>query len=64
MGMRRKPAAGVHKVFIDHAQIAEAHERCVVVISKRKGVIGIQPAKIEVTSVFCLAYYDHDDVSK
>jgi len=45
-----KAGAGRDPVFVDHAQIAPAHVRRVVVVGKRKRVVALQPAVIGVAT--------------
>src|SRR6266480_7291696 len=58
-----KTTSFLHDVFVDYTQTAESHVRRIVVITKRKGVIGIEPAEIEVTALLGFANLDHASLS-
>src|SRR5262245_43932717 len=49
MGMGAEAQSRLNAVLIDHPQRAEAHVSWIVIIGKRKRVIGIQPAMIEMS---------------
>ena len=55
MGMRTKALACVNHVIVNHAQCREPHEIRVIVVGKRKGMPGIEPAMICMTTVVCFA---------
>lgn len=47
MAVRREALTGCDTVFIDNAEVAKSHKLGIIVISKRKGVVSIQPTEIE-----------------
>ena len=57
--MRGKTVAGLHKVFVDYAKGAKAGVLWVVVITEGEAVISIEPAEIEMASLFSFANCDH-----
>ena len=59
--MCAKACAGRDAVFIDHTQVAPTHVVCVMVASKAKRVIALEPAVIGVATVLGFAKGDHDD---
>ena len=50
-----KTRAGLHDVFVDDAQRAEAHMRGVVVVGEGETVPAFQPAVMCVAACVCLA---------
>jgi hypothetical protein len=59
MTMHPEALAGLHAVVVDDPQGAKAHVVGVVVIAKRKGVVGVEPAVVEVAALAGFAYMDH-----
>ena len=46
-----KAGAGGDVVLVDHAQVAKAHVQRIVVMPKRKAVVGAQPAVVGIAPV-------------
>jgi hypothetical protein len=42
-----------HAVFVDHAEVAPAHVRRVVVAGERERVVTLEPAVVRVAAVVC-----------
>ena len=51
MAMGTKALSGGHTVFVDDSQIAPAHELRVVVIGKREGMKGLEPATVSLATI-------------
>src|SRR4029077_17244999 len=60
MTVRAETLARRHAVLVNHAQRAKAHEPRVVIISKRKGVIGIEPTMIAMAPLVGFANVKHN----
>ena len=54
-----KALARRHHVFVDHAQDGKAHLTGVIIVSKGKRVVGVEPAVVEVSAILGLAQTDH-----
>src|SRR3990172_2139686 len=54
-----KALARRHRVFVDHAQDRKAHLTGVIIVSKGKRVVGVEPAVVEVSAILGLAQTDH-----
>src|SRR5260370_2719397 len=63
VAMCSKTATGRYSVLVDHTQRAETHELGVIIVSEREGMIGIQPAMVEVASLVCLPNSNHMKVA-
>src|SRR5687767_2584098 len=59
MTMGREAAPWMNVVFIDDAQRAKTHIPRVVILSKRKRVIRLEPAKVEMAALLCFSNCDH-----
>jgi len=59
VGMRRKPRAGGDGVVVPDPQGAPAHARCIVVASKRKMVLCVEPAVVGATEFSKGTAFDH-----
>ncbi len=55
MGMSTKALACVNHVIVNHAQCREPHKVWVIVVGKREGMPGIEPAMISVATVISFA---------
>ena len=51
MGMRPKPLPGCDAIVVQHAQRAEAHVLRIVVVTKRKGLVSIEPSRLKMASI-------------
>src|SRR5579859_2148150 len=59
VGMHRESASSGDAVVIHHAQGAKVHVFWVVVIGKRKGEMGVQPAMVGVAAFVAFENLDH-----
>jgi hypothetical protein len=59
MAVRAEAGAGCDGVVVEHAQVAEAHVRGVVVVGEREAVVAVQPAMVGVAAVLCLSKREH-----
>ena len=55
MGVSAKALACVNHVIVNHAQCREPHKVRVIVVGKREGMPGIEPAMIRMTAVVSFA---------
>ena len=58
--VRGESLARLHAVFVDDTQAAKMHMRRIIVPIERERVVGIQPAKVKVATLFRFANRDHD----
>src|SRR5215475_14110781 len=59
MRMGWKPITGLHPVFIDHPQAAEAHKPPIIVITERECVIRVEPAVVGMAPLRGPSYLNH-----
>src|SRR5436305_5369588 len=52
MTVRGKAVSSLHAVFVDDAQTAKGHEARIVILVEREGVIGVEPAEVEMAALF------------
>ena len=57
--VRGESLARLHAVFVDDTQAAKMHMRRIIVPIERERVIGIQPAKVKVATLFRFANRNH-----
>src|SRR5438067_8968201 len=48
--VRGKAVPSLHAVFVDDAKGAKGHEARIVILIEREGVIGIEPAEVEMAA--------------
>ena len=54
MAVGVKPGTRDNAVFVDHPKRPPTHTIGIVIVPKRKGVVGIQPAKLRATTCFAI----------
>jgi len=59
VAVRAEALPGGHAVFVDHAQVAEAHVLGIVVVGEREAVERLQPAVVGEAPLFGSAQRDH-----
>src|SRR5690349_17462827 len=59
MAVHPEPLTGLHTVVVDDPQGAKTQVGGVVIVAKRKRVVGVEPAVVEVASLASRAYPDH-----
>src|SRR6185369_2695219 len=64
MSVRGEAVAGLHKVFVDYSKGTKARVLWIVVITEGEAVISIEPAEIEMATLFSLANCDHKTPSR
>jgi len=63
VAVRPEAASRLDPVLVDHPQRPEAHEFGVVIVREREGMIGIEPAVIEMASFLRLPNLNHMNVA-
>lgn len=59
VGVHGEATCGRDDIFVDDAERTEAHVLWIAVVGEAEGVVGVEPAVIEVASVFAASDFDH-----